>query len=147
MTVPSKAIVKYRKHPSISAINQVFPNKYFNFSIIEKIDIFDQIVKLKHKIPPNTLTFLSKFWKKTVTFLPNIFTYSLMKQLNHQSVLLRWNKAILRQFLKNSRNQKENYIPVCILPIISKIFQMILSKQLYTVFPLISAWPQTSVAL
>ena len=61
MTVPLKAIVKYRKHPSITAINQVFPNKYFNFSIIEKKDIFDQIVKLKHKRPPNTLTFMSKF--------------------------------------------------------------------------------------
>ena len=115
--------------------------------MIEKKDIFDQIMKLITKRLRKALTFLSKFWKKTLIFLPNIFTYSLMKQLNHQSVLLRWNKAILRQFLKNSRNQKENYIPVCILPIISKIFQMILSKQLYTVFPLISAWPQTSVAL
>ena len=44
-----KTIVKYRKHPSITAINQAFPNKYFNFSIIEKKDIFDQIMKLKHK--------------------------------------------------------------------------------------------------
>ena len=44
-----KAIVKYRKRPSITATNQAFPNKYFNFSIIEKKDIFDQIMKLKHK--------------------------------------------------------------------------------------------------
>ena len=44
-----KPIVKYRKHPSITAINQAFPKKYFNFSIIEKKDIFDRIMKLKHK--------------------------------------------------------------------------------------------------
>ena len=44
-----KVIVKYRKHPSTAAISQAFPNKYFNFSIIEKKDIFDQIMKLEHK--------------------------------------------------------------------------------------------------
>ena len=45
----SKAIVKYRKHLSITAINQALPNKYFDFSLTEKKDIFDQIMKLKHK--------------------------------------------------------------------------------------------------
>ena len=42
-----KAILKYRKHPSITAINQAFPNKYFNFSLTEKKGIFDEIIKLK----------------------------------------------------------------------------------------------------
>ena len=40
-----ETIVKYCNHPSITTINQVFPNKYFNFSIIEKENIFDQIMK------------------------------------------------------------------------------------------------------
>ena len=37
-------------------------------------------------------------------------------------------------FKKGSRNQKENYRPVSILPIISRIFENILSKQLYIYF-------------
>ena len=37
------------KHPSITAINQTFLNKYFNFSIIEMEYIFDRVIKLKHK--------------------------------------------------------------------------------------------------
>ena len=37
-------------------------------------------------------------------------------------------------FKKGSRNQKENYRPLSILPIISKIFEKILSKQLYIYF-------------
>ena len=44
-----KAIVKHRKYPSIAAINQTFRKKSFNFSIIEKKDIFDKVMKLKHK--------------------------------------------------------------------------------------------------
>ena len=74
-----KAIVKYCKHLSITAINQAFQNKYFNFSIIEKKDIFDQIMKLKHKKATQD---------SDSDFFPSIFTYSLMKQLNHQSFLL-----------------------------------------------------------
>ena len=37
-------------------------------------------------------------------------------------------------FKKGSKNQKENYRPVSILPIISRIFENILSKQLYIYF-------------
>ena len=37
-------------------------------------------------------------------------------------------------FKKDSRNQKENYRTVSILPIIPKIFEKILSKQLYIYF-------------
>ena len=37
-------------------------------------------------------------------------------------------------FKKGSRNQKENYRQVSILPIISRIFENILSKQLYIYF-------------
>ena len=46
-----------------------------------------------------------------------------------------WKQAnITPVFKKGSRNQKENYRPVSILPIISKIFEKILSKQLYIYF-------------
>ena len=56
-----KAIVKYRKHHSVTGINQAFPNKCFNFSTIEKKNIFDQIMKVKYKRIPKALTFLAKF--------------------------------------------------------------------------------------
>ena len=84
-----KAIAKYRKHPSITAINQAFPNKYFNFSITEKKDISDQIMKLKHKKATQGSDIPVKVLKENADFFANIFTYSLMKQLNHQSFLLR----------------------------------------------------------
>ena len=37
-------------------------------------------------------------------------------------------------FKKGGRNKKENYSPVSILPIISKMFEKILSNQLYIYF-------------
>ena len=104
-----KAIVKYRNYPSITTINQAFPYKYFNVSIIEKIFLI-RLWNLNIKRLPKTLTFLSMFWKRTPFFLPNIFTYSLMKQLNHQSFFLRWNQPILRQFSKKvAETRRELY--------------------------------------
>ena len=44
-----KAIAKYRKHHSVTGINQAFPNKCFNFSTIEKKIFFEQIMKVNTK--------------------------------------------------------------------------------------------------
>ena len=57
--------------------------------------------------------------------------HSLMRQLNQKSRLF-WLKLpnITTVFKKRSKNQKENYRPISILPKISKIFENILNKQL-----------------
>ena len=57
--------------------------------------------------------------------------YSIMRQLNHfkfPSYLQLAN--ITPVFKKGSKSQKKNYRPVSTLPIISEIFEKILSKQL-----------------
>ena len=61
--------------------------------------------------------------------------HSLMRQLNQKSRLF-WLKLpnITTVFKKRSKNQKENYRPVSILPTISKIFENILNKQLSIYF-------------
>lgn len=61
--------------------------------------------------------------------------HSLMRQLNQKSRLF-WLKLpnITTIFKKRSKNQKENYRPVSILPTISKIFENILNKQLSIYF-------------
>ena len=46
-------------------------------------------MKLKHKKVTQDSDIPVKVLKENADFLPNIFTYSLMKQLNHQSFLLR----------------------------------------------------------
>ena len=94
-------------------------------------------MKLKHKKDTQDSNILSKFWKKDFDFLPNVFRYSLMNQLNHQNFLLHWNKLIsnITPVSKTgSRNQKQNYRPVSILPIASKTFEKILSNYLYIYF-------------
>ena len=40
-----KAIVKFKKHPSVKAINYFFANRFFSFSTIEKNDVSGEVNK------------------------------------------------------------------------------------------------------
>ena len=124
------AIVKYCKHPSIATINQAFRSKYFDFSFIEKKDIFDQIMKLKHKKATQDPDISVKVFKEN----GEIFAEYLYIFFNEGKFPLLKQAIITPVFKKGSRNQKETYGPVSIFPIISKIFEKILRKQLYIYF-------------
>ena len=87
-------------------------------------------MKLKHKkatqdpdIPVNVLKENAIFFAK--------YLYIFFNEAAESSKFLSSLKPanITSVFKKGSRNQKENYIPVSILSIISKIFEKILSKQ------------------
>ena len=92
-------------------------------------------MKLKHKkatqdpdIPVNVLKENAIFFAK--------YLYIFFNEAAESSKFLSSLKPanITSVFKKGSRNQKENYIPVNILSIISKIFEKILSKQWYICF-------------
>ena len=104
-----KAILKYRKHPSITAINQAFPNKYFNFSLTEKKGIFDEIIKLKQKKATQDSDIHVKLLKENAYFFAEylyIFSNKAIKSSRFPSLLKQAN--IMLVFKKGSRNQKEN---------------------------------------
>ena len=104
-----KAILKYRKHPSITAINQAFPNKYFNFSLTEKKGIFDEIIKLKQKKATQDCDIHVKVLKENAYFFAEylyIFSNKAIKSSKFPSSLKQAN--IMLVFKKGSRNQKEN---------------------------------------
>ena len=75
------------------------------------------------------------FWKETLIFSAEclyIFFNEAIELPKFSSSLKRAN--IMPVFKKGGRNKKENYSPVSILPIISKMFEKILSNQLYIYF-------------
>ena len=116
-------------------MNQAFPNKYFNFSIIEKENIFDQIMKLKHKKATQDSDIPVKVLKENADFLAEYLYIFFNEAIESSKFLSSLKQAnITAVFKKCSRNQNENCRPVSILPIVSKIFEKILSKQLYICF-------------
>ena len=81
------------------------------------------------KLSQNTV-----FERKRYFFAEYLYTFFIeaTESLKFPSLFKQAN--IMPVFKKGSRNQKGNYRPVSILPIISRIFENILSKQLYIYF-------------
>ena len=82
-------------------MNQTFPNKYFKYSIIEKKDIFDQIMKLKHKKATQDSDIPVKVLKENADFFAEYLYMFFNEAIESSKFLSSLNKLILCQFSKN----------------------------------------------
>lgn len=70
---------------------------------------------------------LSKFFCVNLNYINESYTF--LEQLQYADAK--------QDYIKNSRAEKENYKPLCILPNISKIYERCEYEQLYVYFYLI----------
>ena len=92
-----KANGMHRKDPSIAAINEAFPNKYFTFRIIGEKYIIDQIKKLNQKKATQGTDIPVKVLEENADLFPENLYVFLVRQL-----------SITPVFKKVSKNQKWN---------------------------------------
>ena len=99
-----KAILKYKDHPSIPVIKRFSQRiSSFYFSTVDKNTVLKEIKKLNS----------NKEAIESPKF-PDFFKFA----------------NITPAFKQGSRNQKDNYRPISILPLISKIFEKLICSQL-----------------
>ena len=124
-----KLIVKYRKHPSILTIGEVYKERkkkhaVFSFSEVAKEEIFRDILNLDVSKACQNTDIPSKIIKENAdifaSFLHSSFNAS-VTNWEFPSVLKQTN--ITAVFKKLERYSKDNYRPVSILPNVSKIFE------------------------
>ena len=132
-----KTIVKYRKHPSVIAIVSEFTKEYSSFKAITIEDALKEISMFKsHAGYQHT----SKGNKRQQYFFAEqncaYFNESISKGKFPNCLKL---ANITPGFKTGARNSKNNYRPVNILPIFSKIFEKLLQKQLLVFFNNISS--------
>ena len=131
-----KAIAKWRNHPSILAIASEYKNRanvFFNF--VSKKDILTEIKMLdvsktiqESDIPVKIIKANENFFAEAICFyfnksLENGKFPNCLKLANTTSV-----------FKPGARTSKNNYRPISILPVFSKIFERLLSRQLLEFF-------------
>ena len=131
-----KTIEKYEHHPSIITIkNKCKDIKPFSFEILERNELLKEIRKLNTKKSSQESDIPTKIIKENA----EIFTDFILSSLN-DSITKGHFPDILKKaditpiFKKGSRNIKENYRPISILPNISKIFERPLFDQITTHF-------------
>ena len=137
-----KAILKYKNHPSIVAINNLKKNFKFYFSVVSEEDFLKEIRKLNPRKSTQNTDIPIKLLKENAdiyaTYLCGFFNQSI-ENFEFPSILK--NVNITAVFKKGYRSFKGNYRPVSILPVIRKIFEKLLCKQI-TIFmnPLLSKY-------
>ena len=130
-----QVIEQYNNHPSILAINADFKGKQFSFQPFSKSEIKKEILNLDNTkacqeshiptkvIKPNSDMFAD--------ILYEVFNRSLEVGTFPSSMKL---ANITLVYKKGSRSDKGNYQPVSILPILSKVFERCVYRQMSKFF-------------
>ena len=136
-----KAIVKYRKHPSIIAIKEKCDSGLsFSFSKVERVEIMKEINNLKTNKAIQKTDIPTKLIKEN----SDIFGDFIFKNFNDSVFTLIFpsplkNADITPVHKKGTKTSKDNYRPVSILSNISKIYERLMFKQISEYFePILS---------
>ena len=127
-------IRKFQNHPSIIKIKENH-HGHFSFSAVEVEDVDREIDSLdaSKAIQQNDIPV------KVIKANLDVFSEFIMHNFNEGISTARFldslkNAEVKPVFKKKSRIDKENYRPVSILPVISKIFERLIFKQLIMLF-------------
>ena len=126
-----RAILKYKNHPSIIAINEKSKNAKFSFHEVNNEKIAKEIRRLNKNKASQKSDIPIRIMKENA----NIFAEFLCETVNsaikssnfHNGLKL---ADITPLHKKGMKDNKENYRPVSVLPTLSKIFERILFEQM-----------------
>ena len=123
--------MKFCNNPSVSAIKIAFNPQSFNFSKVSVDDVLKEINKLGNRKAIQNTDIPVKILKQNAdifgSYICHFFNVCVDKG-TFPSVLK--HADITPVFKKGYRGSKENYRPVSILPVISKIFEKLLCNQI-----------------
>ena len=126
------AIMKYKNHPSMDVIKKISHGlSSFYFSHIDKKTVLDEIKKLKLSKAVQDSDIPVKVLKENSDF----FAEYIYLQFNEAVISSKFAdffkyEDITTGFKQGLRNQANNYRPISIVPVISKIFKKIICGQL-----------------
>ena len=129
-----KAIVKYKNHPSITAIKRVSnSNDLFSFDIVDREKILKEISSLVHTKTCQESDIPTKIIKENADIFPEVLHLSFNASVNEGTFPSIFKLAdITSIFKKDSKNSKDNYRPISILKYLSKVFENIMYTQMAT---------------
>ena len=128
-----KAILKYKNHPGILPNKNLNNNFQFYFSEVIVKDICKELKQLNPRKAVQSTNIPVKVLKENAVFFSTYLCDFVNETVRNGKIPSIFKHAnIISVFKKGSRKSKENYHPVSIITVISKIFRKIVIKQLTT---------------
>ena len=126
------AIMKYKNHPSMDVIKKISHGlSSFYFSRIDKKTVLNEIKKLKLSKAVQDSDIPVKILKENSDFFAEYIYLQFNEAVDSSKFADFFKYAdITAGFKQGLRNQANNYRPISILPVISKIFEKIICGQL-----------------
>ena len=126
------AIMKYKNHPSMDVIKKISHGlSSFYFSHIDKKTVLNEIKKLKLSKAVQDSDIPVKILKENSDFFAEYIYLQFNEAVDSSKFADFFKYAdITAGFKQGLRNQANNYRPISILPVISKIFEKIICGQL-----------------
>ena len=127
-----KAILKYKDHPSIPVIKRFSQRiSSFYFSTVDKNTVLKEIKKFNSNKAVQDTDIPVKILKENAEFFAEYIYLQFNEAIESPKFPDFFKFAnITPAFKQGSRNQKDNYRPISILPLISKIFEKLICSQL-----------------
>ena len=131
-----KAVLKYRNHPSITAIqNKCKIKDSFNFVEVDQQQIEKEILKLDANKASQSSDIPIKIVKENI----DVFSDFLCSSFNSSIKLSKFPENLKQAditpaYKKGKKDVKGNYRPVSILPNLSKVFEKLMFKQMSQFF-------------
>ena len=125
-----KSVLKYGKHPSVTAIRNLNIRSHFEFSFVCVAKVLKETKKLNPRKAAQSTDTPVKILKDNADILADYICGFFNESLNcckFPSILKRVKVTLV--FKKGYGGCKENYRPVSILPVISKIFEKLFADQ------------------
>ena len=120
----SKAILKYKYHPSILAIQKYSKNKTFHFEEVDIGEVEKEILKLDKTEATQKPDILTRIIKEIIEIFSDFLCTSINSTVKSSSFPSSLKLADVTPVNKKGRkDMKENFRPVSILSALSKIFE------------------------
>ena len=130
----SKAILKYKNHPSILAIQKYRKSKIFHFEEVKIGEIKKEIPRLDKSKTSQKTDISTRIIKENVDIFAEFLCTSINGAIKSVSFPCSLKLAVTPLSKKMRKDMKENFRPVSILPTLSKIFEKCMFAQISTFF-------------
>ena len=131
----SKAILKYKNHPSILAIQKYSKNKTFHFKEVNFGEVEKEILKLDKTKASQKTDIPTRIIKENIDIFADFLCTSINSAIKSSSFLSSLKLADVTPVHKKERkDMKENFRSVNILTTLSKFFEKCMFAQMSTFF-------------